>query len=354
MYKMSFIVLGLVLLLSFGCLGDEVTVETPGPKAPAEEIPPAPTVVVGGECGEDMDCFLAASENCTPANMTYSVEFSLFGVITTAEVDMEIRGMENGSCVFYNINTAQHASLSPQLKESLLSSGMSAEEIEETEKEAEANAALGVGTETLCRTTPQTLHAVLKSWKDEVSDVDFAQGECVTTYPAALEAKLTGNNQSAAAVEETGGNQSAEELGCVPIATEGYAEVGLYTEDATYFNEAEGKLVEYGKLEIGQSLSLPDGAVVTLEGILINGTCEECDVPPSWTYSQFALLLIDVPEGEDELRIVGVDEHGSFVSSYKCKTLAFSGTACIEYVPDTTHQYYVGRIDSEKLCVESN
>ena len=327
--------------------------ETPGQVAPVEEIPITPKAV-GGECGEDMECFLAASENCTPADMTYNIDFSLFGVITTAEVEMEIRGMENGSCVFYNINKAQHASLSTQLKESLLSSGLSIEEIGDMEKEAEANAALGVGTETLCRTSSETLHAVLQSWKDEVSDVNFEEGECVTTYPPALEAKLTGNNQSASEIEEEPlGNETTEELGCVPVATGGYAEVGLYTEDATYFNEAEGKQIAYGELEIGQSLSV-EGAVVTLEGILINGTCEECDVPPSWTYSQFALLKITVPEGEDELRIVGTDEHGSFVSSYKCKTVAFSGSACIEYVPDTTHQYYVSRVDGEKLCVAPN
>lgn len=351
MYKMSFIILGLVLLFSFGCPGEEVNVETPGPKAPVEEVPLAPAQI-GGECGKDFECFLAASETCIPATMTYDINFSLFGVITTAEVDMEIKGMENGSCVFYNINKAQHASLSTQLKESLFASGLTVEEIEEMENEAEENAALGVGTETLCRTTPEKLHAVLQSWKDEVSNVEFGEGECVTSYPPALEEKLTGESVAEEAPE--GSLEEIEEASCVPVATSGYIEIGLYTEDATYFNEAEGKQVTHGTLEIGDQISVADGAIVTLEGIIINGTCDECDAPPSWTYGQFALLKITVPNGDDEMVIAGVDEHGSFVSSYKCKTLAFSGTSCIEYVPDTTHQYYVERVVGEKMCVKPN
>ena len=146
--------------------------------------------------------------------------------------------------------------------------------------------------------------------------------------------------------------EPVEEAVCVPIATDGYIEIGVYEGNAKYYYE--GTEVSYhSRLEIGKSLRAGDGEIL-LEAIIINGTCEECYGHPSWTYEQMAQLRISVPPGEDEVRVVRMDQNGSFVSSYRCKTLDWDGKTCREYVPDEELQYYLWRVVADKTCVPEN
>ena len=151
--------------------------------------------------------------------------------------------------------------------------------------------------------------------------------------------------------EEEIPEESAEEIVCVPVATEGYVEIGIYEGEAKYYYEGT-EVVYLEKLEMGNYLSGPDGSKIILDDIIINGTCEECGTKPSWTYGQMAKLRITVPNGPDHTVIAYIDQPGSFISLYKCKTLDWDGKTCIEYVPDESHQYYVWRVVADKTCVE--
>lgn len=147
--------------------------------------------------------------------------------------------------------------------------------------------------------------------------------------------------------------EPAQPIECVPVATSGYVELGIYTEDAKYYNEVEDKRVAYAeKLEIGKSISLPGGATVMLVEIHPNATCGECGKKPTWTYFHTAELLIKVKAAVDETRYAEQGGHGAFVSEYECDVFDFDGKTCLRYVPATTSQYYVHTIRAETLCVE--
>jgi uncharacterized protein YpmB len=61
------------------------------PAVPAEPI----------DCGTNLDCFISASQNCSPARVNYTMTLSLFGVNETTTSHLEIRGIESGKCNFY-------------------------------------------------------------------------------------------------------------------------------------------------------------------------------------------------------------------------------------------------------------
>lgn len=144
------------------------------------------------------------------------------------------------------------------------------------------------------------------------------------------------------------------EVECIPVATSGYVEMGIYTEDAKYYNVVEGKRAAYAeKLEIGKTLSLSKDVKITLLRIHPNATCGECGKKPIWTHFHTAELLIEVKGSENEIVFGEEDGRGSFISGYKCDVFDWDGKTCIKYVPTTSHQYYVHRIRAETLCVEA-
>jgi len=156
--------------------------------------------------------------------------------------------------------------------------------------------------------------------------------------------------------EETGAEEVVPEeepegIVCVPVATDGYIELGVYEGDAKYYYE-ETQVAYMEKLELGKDLAVTDGARIALDEIILNGTCEECGAKPSWTYTQMAKLRITTPNGPELIVIAQIGQPGSFISSYKCKTLDWDGKTCIEYLPDESHQYYVWKVVANKTCVE--
>jgi len=351
MNKIIFVFLGLVLLFAFGC---------PMEEQPAADGEPAAEGPI--DCGRDFDCFVDAAKDCTPAKVERTVNFTIFGMITFGDVSMEIRGMENGSCVFYQVVTDQSVVLSEEMKQMMRDDGATEEEIAETEQKASTSAKKGIGTETLCKTSAEDLHDVMVFWNEgKFSSDDFREGECVYTYPPQLTEGMEQPETEEVSEEtpEEEQNETAEEeepvpIVCVPITLTGTVEIAICTEDSLYCDDEGDEQVVYAKeMEIGRTLNLPSKAKVHLEDIVLDAECGECGEPPTWTHSQLAKLRITVPNAPEDLVIYAdVGDSGTFTSEYKCKTLDWDGKTCLEWIPDKENQYYVGKIVADKTCVE--
>ncbi len=354
MKKAIFIFLGLVLLFSFGCPFEEQPTEANG--APVAEGPI--------DCGKDFDCFVDSAKDCTPAKVDHSINFTIFGMITLAEGSVELKGIENGSCVLYQLNKDQRVVLTEEMKQIMRDSGATEEEIAETEQKASDNAAKGIGTEVTCRASTEKMYAVISAWSEgSYSSEDFEEGECEYTYPPALMEMLEppeteeGPEEVPKEQNETMEEEPEEEqVVCVPITLTGTVEIALCTEDSLYCDEKGDKHAAYGKeVKIGNTMSLPSGAKVILEDIVLDAECEECGEPPSWTHSQLAKLRITVPNAPEDIVVYAdVGDTGTFISGYKCKTLDWDGKTCLEWIPDKENQYFVGKIVADKTCVEQN
>ena len=360
MSKLIIVFLGLVLLFAFGCPFEEQPAEANG-----EPVAEGPI-----ECGTDFGCFADAAKNCTPAKVNQHVNFTLFGMITLANGSAEIMGMENGSCVLYQVVTDQRMVFTEEMKQSMRDSGVTEEEIAEAEQKGNMNAQKGIGTETTCRASTEKIYAVMSAWNEgSYSSADFEEGECEYKYPPALMEMMNPPETEEPAEEEPEDvpeeqNETMEEpevpeeeqVVCVPITLTGTVEIALCTEDSLYCDEEGDKQVVYSReVDIGRTLNLPSGAKVILEDIMLDAECEECGEPPSWTHSQLAKLRITVPNAPEDIVVYAdVGDTGTFISGYKCKTLDWDGKTCLEWIPDKENQYYVGKIVADKTCVEQN
>ena|GEM_PF-1855020 len=259
--------LGICMLLLAGCTTQYVcpdgeTVANPEDCFAEEEaeVEPEEIVQVGGNCGTDFECFIAAAETCTEANLTRTASINLFGIITTATNVMEIRGMEGGKCVYYQKTIKNEVTFSEEFLEQAREGGATEGELKEQLAASNEMAQATVGFEVTCEFSTQELTAMLENWKAGVgSSSDLAACEQKMPEPAIPE-------------------EPAEEVVCVPAAGEGsYVELGIYK---TY-EIIEGGGIMYGNALVGDSLESAYGHTFTIEEIVINGgTCESCDSKP--------------------------------------------------------------------------
>jgi hypothetical protein len=177
--------LGLAFILLAGCAGPEEpegagTGEQPqesgeGAQAGQEEEPAGPI-----ECGTDMDCFIAAAENCEEATMARTASINLFGIITTATNHMEISENSAGDCVYFQRTDENVVEFSEELVESMLEANNTQEEIDEQLAESNEMAQMTVGYEMTCTIEPGELVTILTAWSQgSGSTNDFANADCV-------------------------------------------------------------------------------------------------------------------------------------------------------------------------------
>ncbi len=347
MQKIIFILLGALLLVSFGCPGNETI--------PAEQTiqeKEVPEIFGPVECGEDFDCFVRASENCTPSHVMHTFNEDMSGMLISKEIYMEFQGMENKSCIYFQETKKQKIEFSKEFEEKMKSSNATEKEIQQAEDRTNENAKLYEGTKIICRLNPVQVHELINNWKEgKFSDADWKGKDCNITYSPAMKEKMSQKETVEPETEEEVSEEPVkEEMECIPVATEGQIELGVYEGDAKYYYE-ETEINYATKLEIGKSLKVNGGVKITLDSILINGTCGLCDAKPNWTEEQTAKITITVPHGAEHTEIAHIGEPGSFTSSYKCKTLDWDGKTCIEYVPEEKMQYYIWKISSEKTCI---
>lgn len=118
-------------------------------KKVVDEKPAEETVPIS--CS-DYDCFIEASKNCTPSKGTVSYgPMRQLNFVVSGSIFYEIRGAENGDCVFYIRSEKSHLEYSSQLIQQELQSGLTMEEIRENEAKLQELQKAGQGRDGTCK-----------------------------------------------------------------------------------------------------------------------------------------------------------------------------------------------------------
>ncbi|MBW2990998.1 hypothetical protein KY348_04815 [Candidatus Woesearchaeota archaeon] len=131
------------------------------------------------DCRKDFDCFIEASENCELAEVTHIASIDFLGVTTTSTTLMEIQGMDEDKCVYYQKTKSISVEFSEELKQQMRDGGATEEEINQAEQDANENAQQAVGERKTCKFDTSDLTALLEEWDaGNFSTEDFDVAEC--------------------------------------------------------------------------------------------------------------------------------------------------------------------------------
>ncbi len=118
------------------------------------------------DCGTDFSCFIEASAGCNPAKVRFTTSADIFGMITSATVQMEIRGTEAGKCAYYDKQLSASVHFSDTLVEQMFESGQTMEEINQNEQTATESLEQIGNVEKTCRFDTSDLKAMLQRWDE--------------------------------------------------------------------------------------------------------------------------------------------------------------------------------------------
>ena len=300
----------------------------------SEENETEESAALGGECGNDFDCFIEAAESCEEATMTREMSVSQFGIITTATNSMEVRGMENGKCVYYQKTIKSEVTFSEEFREQLREGGATQAEIDAQLAQANQSAQTTVGYEVTCKFEPEELAAMLERWKE---------GEYSMADLAGCEKEMPETGLQEEAEEETGEEEPEEEIVCVPAAGEGsYVELGIYS---TYEITRGGGMM-YGNAKVGDTIESPFGPAFTIEEIVVGGgTCESCESEPENVQTIEAKIVASGLLDDAETEYYAEDGDTIFF----CSSWDSYEEACEEHA-----RLHIFDVHEELVCKENN
>lgn len=130
-------------------------------------------------CADDFNCFISASEDCEMAEVEHTTTIDFLGLLITTVNYLELRGFEEGKCVYYQRAVDQEIVYSEELVAQMLESGMTQEEIDLQLQESNDAADMVEGLDGSCRFEQEDLTNMLKRWSSqEFSTDDFNVAEC--------------------------------------------------------------------------------------------------------------------------------------------------------------------------------
>ncbi len=191
--KKIFWILGAVLFVIIGALMYILLIAPSSGESSGEslggESQPTPQSQSIVSC-ENWNCFVDASENCNQANFTNTLSVDFFGVNITGITYYELKGIEDSQCTFYLRTEEAHISYTNELKQQMLDSGLTQEEIEQAEQQTNEQYNLLEGRDGQCTIETSDLTPLLTGWKDG----NFSGGtSCSLTDSGKWECEYTGD-----------------------------------------------------------------------------------------------------------------------------------------------------------------
>lgn len=129
------------------------------------------------DCGNDdsslvNDCFIGYSNNCSKVKMIGFSEIYVSDYVLGLRKYLEIKGFENGKCVFYQKDLGHFLEYSDEFVQSLLNQGYSLNEVREMEIQDNQSIQSSVGVWSKCKFEKEDLISVLVGWSSE----DYSSG----------------------------------------------------------------------------------------------------------------------------------------------------------------------------------
>lgn len=130
------------------------------------------------DCGEDMQCFTEAAENCKPAKVTFPIELEMMGIKITSTSYQEIVGKEDDLCVFKILSEGVEVEFTEEAIDQMLEMGLTQEQIDEQIAMTE-EAANQEQLNQICRVDTERLAEVMAKWTSgEFSTDDWTGMDC--------------------------------------------------------------------------------------------------------------------------------------------------------------------------------
>ncbi len=180
MKKMWFLllaVLGVVVACNLPTMSPQKAWSTPIPAGspvspPAATLTPTPAGTATSsaaphaqDCGQDADCLIQAARACQPASGDFVTTMDLLGARGTITTHFEIHGRDaSGACAFDVQTTDAKVTYSDELVQQLKQSGLSDEQIEAQQRQAE-EAQKTSGPSGACTGKGEDLAAMLSQWQ---------------------------------------------------------------------------------------------------------------------------------------------------------------------------------------------
>jgi hypothetical protein len=101
-------------------------------------------------CGEDIDCFIDKTYECSLSDLTYSFDVNLFGWIQNHSYYYEIKGKENSNCTLYMRIENVSGEYDDSARQAFLDAGMASSEIDQQEQEINDALKATIGSDGTC------------------------------------------------------------------------------------------------------------------------------------------------------------------------------------------------------------
>jgi hypothetical protein len=128
------------------------------------------------DCGEDMQCFIEAGENCKPAKMVFPVEFEMMGVIITTTTYQEIIGPVDDLCEVKFRTEEVKVEYTDEAIDQMLGMGLTQEQIDEQIAATQEQVSSQEGLDEICRVDTDQLTAVMEQWSSGTFSTDDWEG----------------------------------------------------------------------------------------------------------------------------------------------------------------------------------
>jgi hypothetical protein len=164
------------------------------PASPTATTPIATQVTSGGCADNDMNCLIAAAQNCSPTSMEWTQTINLFGFFNqTSQVHLALTGLNSDSkCAFSERTDNLILSLTSSTIQAAQAKGITQAQIQQQLQTSQAQARQqSVGTTINCALSTNTLVQILTKWSGgSFGSSDLASGNCVATTPSGAKTPL--------------------------------------------------------------------------------------------------------------------------------------------------------------------
>ena len=128
-----------------------------------------------------LDCFIDAVRDCCPAKLVTETEINFFGVISYSKTYREIKGLQEERCVLYNRIDDWSYDYTEELRNQMLDSGMTEEEINQALEDSNEVVQDMIGKDSTCKYPIEDLVNILEGEKEgsfSFSTEDIEKYEC--------------------------------------------------------------------------------------------------------------------------------------------------------------------------------
>ena len=127
----------------------------------------------------DLPCLIKAAKICAPARLKNKLTVDLFGVLQTGTSQLEIKGLHNGKCIFYEKTLKNNLKFSPKFIRDAKAKGTTDKELQTQLKQSNELAGATEGRDGTCQLKSKDLVVILSRWRQgSFSTEDLNSAQC--------------------------------------------------------------------------------------------------------------------------------------------------------------------------------